>query len=194
MKTLLILICLFAVAVVSASAEDYYPADSSVIGKVEQYTVKKGESLIELARKFDLGYNEIADANPGVDPFIPPAGLMIQIPMKWIVPDVPKRKGVVINISEMRLYFFTGKGTNMMTTFPIGVGDEGKGDSGWRVQGNQENSRPPLACAKIHKTGKSGIACCCPSRSGKPARYPCPAAFDTKCSYSRDRQTLVPGA
>ena len=51
MKTLLTLICLFAVAVVSASAEDYYPAHSSVIGKVEQYTVKKGESLIELARK-----------------------------------------------------------------------------------------------------------------------------------------------
>jgi L,D-transpeptidase ErfK/SrfK len=126
MKTLLIIICLFAVAVVSASAENYYPADSSVIGKVEQYTVKKGESLIEIARMFDLGYNEIADANPGVDPFIPPAGLSVQIPMKWIVPDVPKRKGVVINISEMRLYLFTGKGTNMMTTFPIGVGDEGK--------------------------------------------------------------------
>jgi L,D-transpeptidase ErfK/SrfK len=126
MKTLFILLYLFVLAIFSASAEDYYPADSSVIGKVEQYTIKKGESLIELARKFNLGYNEIADANPGVDPFVPPAGITVQIPMKWIVPDVPKRNGIVINISEMRLYFFTGKGTNMMTTFPVGVGDEGK--------------------------------------------------------------------
>ena len=194
MKTLFILLYLFVVAVFSASAEDYYPADSSVIGKVEQYTIKKGESLIELARKFDLGYNEITDANPGVDPFVPPAGIPVQIPMKWIVPDVPKRKGIVINISEMRLYYFTGKGTNMMTTFPSRGGRRREGDSGWRVQGNQENSRTLMACAEIDKTGKSGIAFCCPSRSGKPTGFPCPAAFDTKCSYSRDKQALVPGA
>lgn len=112
--------------VYSAPPEHYYAADSNVIGRVERYTVKKGESLIEIAPKFDLGYNEISEANPDVDPVIPPAGLPVQIPIMWIIPDVPAREGIVINISEMRLYYFLGKGTNLMMTFPIGVGDEGK--------------------------------------------------------------------
>ncbi len=126
MKAALILLCFLVFAVPSKSAEKYYAADSSVIGRVEQHTVKKGESLIELARKFDLGYNEISDGNPGVDPFVPHVGVPVQIPMMWIIPDVPVRSGIVINVSEMRLYYFLGKGTNTVTTFPIGVGDEGK--------------------------------------------------------------------
>ncbi len=126
MKILLIFLYFFAFAVSSASAEYFYALDSEVIGNMQQYKIKQGESLIEIARMFDLGYNEIADANPGVDPFVPPPGLPVRIPMTWIVPDVPARSGIVINISEMRLFFFLSKGTNLMTTFPIGVGDEGK--------------------------------------------------------------------
>jgi L,D-transpeptidase ErfK/SrfK len=127
MKTLLILLYLFGFMAYSATpAEHYFAADSNIIGRVEHYTVKKGESLIEIAPKFDLGYNEISEANPDIDPFIPPAGMPVQIPTMRIIPDVPERDGIVINISEMRLYYFLGKGTNLMTTFPIGVGDEGK--------------------------------------------------------------------
>jgi L,D-transpeptidase ErfK/SrfK len=126
MTTLLILLYFFGFAVSSAAAEYYYAADSTVIGKVEQYTVKKGESLIEIAPKFNIGYNAISEANPNVDPFIPPADLPVRIPMMWIIPDVPSREGIVINISEMRLYYFLEKRTKLMMTFPIGVGDEGK--------------------------------------------------------------------
>ncbi|HET6420234.1 MAG TPA: L,D-transpeptidase family protein [Geobacteraceae bacterium] len=126
MKIFFLFLCCFLFAVCSASAEYFYAADGDVVGKIQQYQIKRGESLIEIARKFDLGWNEISDANPEVDPFIPPAGLKVVIPAKWIIPDVPVRRGVVINISEMRLYYFLGKGTNLMTTFPIGVGDEGK--------------------------------------------------------------------
>jgi L,D-transpeptidase ErfK/SrfK len=125
MKLFSIFLYCFVFGVSSASAEYFYAADSDVTGKVRQYQVKKGESLIEIARMFDLGWNEISDANPDVDPFIPPAGLQVLVPAMWIIPDVPVRRGVVINISEMRLYYFLGKGTNLMTTYPIGVGDEG---------------------------------------------------------------------
>jgi L,D-transpeptidase ErfK/SrfK len=126
MKILIVFICFLAFSASSCFAEYFYAADSDVVGNLYRHTVKKGESLIEIARMFDLGYNEIMGANPDVDPFLPPVGLSVRIPMTWIVPDVPDRKGIVINIAEMRLYFFLGKDTNLMTTFPIGVGDEGK--------------------------------------------------------------------
>jgi L,D-transpeptidase ErfK/SrfK len=125
MKTSLPFLLLFLFFAAQAWAESYYAVDSDLVGQISRYEVCKGESLIEIARKFDLGFNEISDANPGVDPFIPPTGLVVSIPRLWIIPDVPIRRGIVINISEMRLYFFLGKGTNLMTTFPIGVGDEG---------------------------------------------------------------------
>lgn len=121
------------------------------------YRVKKGESLIEIARIFDLGWNAISDANPGADPFLPPPGTTVLVPTMWILPDVPRGRGVVINISEMRLYFFLGKGTNLMTTFPIGVGDEGKEtpvgefriiqkivDPPWNVPESIREERPEL--------------------------------------------------
>jgi hypothetical protein len=34
-----------------------YLGKDSVIGMVRQYTVKENDSLIEIARRFDLGYN-----------------------------------------------------------------------------------------------------------------------------------------
>ena len=126
MKKIIVLLCFMVFAVSTASAEYFFAADSDVIGKVQHYSVKKGESLIEIARMFGLGYNEIVGANPGVDPFVPPVGLEARIPVEWVIPDVPARKGIVINVSEMRLYYFLQKGTNLVTTFPIGVGDEGK--------------------------------------------------------------------
>jgi L,D-transpeptidase ErfK/SrfK len=50
----------------------------------------------------------------------------VQIPTKWILPDVPIKKGIVINIPEYRLYFFPPEDPGEVTTFPVGVGDEGK--------------------------------------------------------------------
>lgn len=97
--------------------------ESQIIGRMQQYQVRSGESLIEIARRFDLGFNAIADANPGVDPFIPKPGSELTIPTAWITPSVPVRPAIVINLPELRLYFFPPKGT--VRTFPIGIGDEG---------------------------------------------------------------------
>ena len=103
-----------------------YLGNDSVIGMVRQYTVKKNDSLIEIARKFNLGYNEITDANPGIDPFIPDSDMSVLIPTEWILPDVRFREGIILNISEMRLYFFPKKNSRFTYTFPIGIGDDGK--------------------------------------------------------------------
>ncbi len=100
--------------------------DSTVIGSVKKYQTRGGESLIELARRFGLGYNEITEANPKLDPFVPGDGATIDIPTAWILPDLPGYDGIVINLSEMRLYYFPEKKKLSVMTFPIGVGSEGK--------------------------------------------------------------------
>lgn len=98
--------------------------DTSSVGSVKYHTIKKGESLIELARNYDLGYNEIVSANSGIDPFVPPEGTKITIPTLWILPERPVNfQGILINLSEMRLFYFHKK--NLLTTFPIGIGDDG---------------------------------------------------------------------
>ncbi len=112
----------------AADTKEYvFGQDTTVVGTIMTYTIEnENESLIELARKFDLGYNEIADANPGLDPFVPGAGKAVIMPLSWIMPDVRGHDGIVINISELRLYYFLSQGgRTQVMTFPIGIGDEG---------------------------------------------------------------------
>ena len=62
------------------------PPVDTVIGQVRPYRIRKGDTLIDLARYYDLGYNEIADANPGIDPWVPPVGATILLPTAWVLP------------------------------------------------------------------------------------------------------------
>jgi len=118
------MICLLQV--IPVAAEGYtYSNDSTMIGSLKTYKTKKGDSLIELARKFGLGYNEITATNPKLDPFVPGDGVTIDVPTAWVLPALPSYDGIVINLSEMRLYYFPANKSSVVT-FPIGVGDEGK--------------------------------------------------------------------
>ncbi len=102
-----------------------YRRDGAILGGRKAYGVKAGESLYEIAKRFDLGYTEIASANPRVDPFIPEPGRTILLPSEWILPEVPFRKGIVINLAEMRLFLFPADDAPIVTTFPVGIGDQG---------------------------------------------------------------------
>jgi L,D-transpeptidase ErfK/SrfK len=99
--------------------------EEMIIGSLKTHETKGGESLIELARRFGIGYNEIVDVNPGIDPFVPGDGKTVHIPSAWILPDIPEYDGIVINLSEMRMYYFSKKSDSIVRTFPIGIGDEG---------------------------------------------------------------------
>ena len=48
--------------------------EQQVIGQVQVVFASETDTLSELAREYGLGYDEIVDANPGVDPWIPGAG------------------------------------------------------------------------------------------------------------------------
>lgn len=94
-------------------------------GIVATHRIKEDESLVELARHYDVGYNEIIAANPDVDAFLPETGHKITIPARWILPDIPEGKGIVINVAEMRLYYFNPHLNGVVETLPVGIGDEG---------------------------------------------------------------------
>jgi len=104
----------------------------SVIGSARFYQAQKKDTFLDLARYYGLGYNELAEANPGVDPWVPPEGQVILLPTEWVLPDADY-KGLVVNIPEMRLYYFKAgsDGTSIVTTYAVGLGrDEWRTPSG----------------------------------------------------------------
>lgn len=109
-----------AVPPAKPAAPSGYPA---IIGEVGHYVTRYEDSLVDLARKYNLGYTEMVTANPGVDPWVPGAGVDIVLPMRHIVPAGPRR-GILLNLSDQRLYYFHPDGRTV-TSVPIGVGDEG---------------------------------------------------------------------
>jgi L,D-transpeptidase ErfK/SrfK len=99
--------------------------EESVIGELRGHRVKKGDTLFDIAREYSLGYNEIVESNPGLDVWLPPAGAIVLLPTSWVLPCC-ERRGVVVNIPEMRLYYFAaspgGGGLTNVVTYPVGLG------------------------------------------------------------------------
>lgn len=93
------------------------------IGYTEEIVAKYEDTFVKLARDNDLGFVELRAANPEIDPWLPGAGKKIILPKMHILPDAPQA-GIVINLPEMRLYFY-GDGKNAPQSFPIGIGREG---------------------------------------------------------------------
>ncbi len=119
---------LLSVGYSEASGAFSYSSDDTVIGFKQIHTIKDDDTLLDLARQYDIGYNSIIAANPGIDPWIPKKDTKILIPTMWVLPDA-SHDGVVINLAEMRLYYFfkvpQTQSNFMVRTFPIGVGTEG---------------------------------------------------------------------
>jgi L,D-transpeptidase ErfK/SrfK len=103
---------------------DGIPAET-VIGRVRTHRLRAGETLLDVARYHDLGYNEITEANPGVDPWTPPEGTTIVLPTAWVMPCCTF-EGLVLNIPEMRLYFYRPDPHDpkrlLVVTHPVGIG------------------------------------------------------------------------
>lgn len=92
----------------------------TVVGQPQEYTLQKGENLLDIARHYGLGFMELGTIYRHWDPFLPPAGARIIIPTMWIVPSQPKTQ-IVVNTGEMRLYYYLDNFTRVIT-YPIGMG------------------------------------------------------------------------
>lgn len=128
----------------------------TVIGRMSFFRIQSKDTLLDVARYYDLGYNEIIDANPGVDAWIPKPGGSVLLPTAWIIPDGDHR-GLVVNIPEMRLYYFrpTGPDVVTVTTYPVGLGrDEWRTPRAkFRIRGKTVNPSwiPPASIRAEHR-------------------------------------------
>ena len=84
--------------------------------------MKKRETLLDVAREYDLGFNEMHDLYPRLDPWLLQEGIVLSIPSQWILPARDFR-GIVINVAELRLYYYFEDGGPRVMTFPVGIGD-----------------------------------------------------------------------
>ncbi len=101
-----------------------------VVGVVQVVSAGKDDTLTDIARRFNVGYEEILRANPKVDPWLPGEGTEIFVPTQFVLPDAPYT-GIVINIAAMRIFYFppTRPGERQVVlTHPIGIGKVG-----WRT-------------------------------------------------------------
>lgn len=119
------------------------PARDDVVGSLQVITANQDDTLSDIARRFNLGYEEIVNANPEVDPWLPKAGTKIVIPTQFVLPDAP-RQGIVINLAAMRLFYFPKTKTGQpqkVITHPLGIGRvEWKTPEGMtRVDSKKEN-------------------------------------------------------
>ncbi|WP_330982105.1 MULTISPECIES: L,D-transpeptidase LdtC [Enterobacterales] len=100
------------------------PAGSRLVGENRFHVVANdGGSLEAIAKKYNVGFLALLQANPGVDPYVPRAGSVLTIPLQTLLPDAP-REGMVINLAELRLYYYP-PGKNSVTVYPIGIGQLG---------------------------------------------------------------------
>jgi L,D-transpeptidase ErfK/SrfK len=99
------------------------PPDEAVIGQVRAVIARGEDTLPDIARRFDLGYDEIIAANPGVDPWLPGAGTRVILPTQHVLPAAP-REGLVLNLATMRLFYYPPDRDEIIT-HPIGIGREG---------------------------------------------------------------------
>lgn len=114
---------------------------NDLVGVNTYYTTQDKDTLISVARVHDISFADILSANDvNMDPWIPGKGHKLLIPQSHIFP-FSNRDGIVINIGDLRLYYFEDK--KLIRSFPIGIGR-----SGWET---------PLGKSRVIKKKKDPV-------------------------------------
>lgn len=156
-QIILILACSLLATYAHATSYELKDSTDSIIGKLDSTVVDREHTLLDIAREYGFGYQDLKLLNPEIDTWMPKNGEVVQLPSRFILPNVP-REGVVLNIPEMRLYYFPPhkKGEPVeVYTYPLGVGREGW-DTPYkktRIVGKKKHPdwRPPKSILKEHE-------------------------------------------
>ena len=103
------------------------PQTTGVVGELQVTFSRHEDTLPDIARRFNLGFDELVNANPGVDPWLPGEGTRIVLPTQFVLPDAPA-EGVVVNLAALRMFHFPKPdkdGQRVVHTYPIGIGKVG---------------------------------------------------------------------
>ena len=117
-------LCLITTVGLRAEIYELPPEGFDVIGSVSTVTARHEDTLVDIARRHGLGYEDIVRANPDVNVWVPGDGTEVVLPTRYVLPPGP-RKGLVLNLAEYRLYYFseTKSGdTAYVMTYPISIG------------------------------------------------------------------------
>jgi L,D-transpeptidase ErfK/SrfK len=123
---LLLVLALFLQPVFAATFQ--FTPNSDIVGEIKYVTAKKGDTLHTIARANDIGMIEMQEANPKINSDRSlKEGTEILVPSAYILPP-GERVGLVINLAELRVYYFPSDQPNTVMTFPLGIGKQG-----WRT-------------------------------------------------------------
>ena len=106
-----------------ATVYDIKSEKNRLIGEPKVHTVVKGDYFQQLAEQYDVGFLALLAANPQHDPFLLKIDTEVVIPNQMLLPFIT-RKGIVINLPELRLYYFSPE-ENKVHVFPVGIGRQG---------------------------------------------------------------------
>jgi L,D-transpeptidase ErfK/SrfK len=133
------------------------PATDDVIGELQVTKVQGEDTFSDIARRFNLGYEELVRANPGVDPWLPGEGREVVLPTQFVLPEAP-REGLVINLAQLRVFYYPKRAEGELQTVithPIGIGKVGWStpEGSTKVTGKTKNPTwfPPASVRKEHR-------------------------------------------
>ncbi len=119
-----LLTSVIAVGSIRAEIYDLPPDGFDVIGALSTITARHEDTLVDIARRHGLGYEDIVRANPDVNVWLPGEGTEIILPTRFVLPG-GERRGAILNLAEYRLYYFPtpepGESATVMT-YPISIG------------------------------------------------------------------------
>ena len=121
---LLAILLLAGGAVVRAEVYELPPVGNDVIGAVSSVMARAEDTLLDIARRHGLGYEDIVRANPAVDPWLPGEGTTVVLPTRFVLPPGPRR-GVVLNLAEYRMYYYPKAKDGeqpVVMTYPMSIG------------------------------------------------------------------------
>ena len=152
------------------------PKTTAVIGELQVTYSHHEDTFPDIARRFNLGFDELVNANPGVDPWLPGEGTRIVLPTQFVLPDAPT-DGLVVNLAALRLFYFPKPGEDgrrVVHTSPIGIGKVGWATPIGHDEDRVETQGSVLDAARVGAQGAPGggrsAARASAAGSGQPAR------------------------